>query len=58
MNKTIEVDFSKRKDRVFPPYENKRIVRSLNLFGINGLLWDLLLTDRPDRKRRKRIVGN
>jgi len=58
MNKTIEVDFSKRKDRVFPPYENNKIVRSLNLFGINGLLWDLLLTDRPDRKRRKRIAGN
>jgi len=55
MNKTIEADFSKYKDRIFPPSEGQARIRALNLLGVHGLLWDLLLRGSPGRKRvRKR----
>ncbi len=54
MNQTIETDFNKRRDRIFPPSEGQMRIKALNLFGVHGLLWDMLLSEKKRKHRRKR----
>jgi len=54
MNETIETDFSKYKDRIFPPPEGPAMIKALNLLGVHGLLWNLLLASSSDRKRMRK----
>ncbi len=53
MNKTIESRFKNRPDRLFPPSENQMRVRALNVFGIHGLLWDMLIGVKAKRKKKR-----
>ena len=43
MDKKIEEDFHRKKDRFFPPEKGYMKMRALQMFGFKGLLWDMAI---------------
>ncbi|MCF6248714.1 MAG: cobalamin-dependent protein [Desulfobacula sp.] len=50
MDDTLKAAFKKRKDRFFPPEDGYMRMRALKLFGLKGLLWDLVVNFKNPNK--------
>jgi len=50
MDIKIKKSFHRKKDRIFPPEEGLMRMRALKVFGFKGLLWDMLINHKENKK--------